>query len=97
LSISNLSNTKISNHSFISRLLTINLRNKSIRKYRTVVIDVGTTENTLIETERSFKTSKDQADYDLYRATTIYWANLCTLRERTEAYEVDFIKDTPEN
>ena len=58
---------------------------------------MGTTENTLIETERSFKTSKDQADYDLYRATTIYWANLCTLRERTEAYEVDFIKDTPEN
>ena len=69
---------------------------KSLRKYRSMVIDVASTTKTLTEPNRIFEDQKSQADYELWRATTIYWCNLATVRERAETHEVDYVKDTPE-
>ena len=62
-----------------------------------MVINVGTTQSNLVEKEKSFDTAAKQADWEVYKATIIYWSNLATLKERQEAVEVDFIKDSPEN
>ena len=43
LMVGNLTNIKISNHAFITRLLMITLRNKGLRKKRSLVVNVGTT------------------------------------------------------
>ena len=75
----------------------IDLRNESSRKFRSLVINVGTTKENLLEEQRTFKTSKAQDDWEVYKSTIIYWSNLATLRERSDAIEVDFIKDSPEN
>lgn len=53
--IGEMTNIKVENHSMVNKLITVDLRNKSLRKYRTLVIDVGTTEYTLVEKERKFK------------------------------------------
>ena len=43
-----------------------------------------------------FADANAKDDWDLYNATVSYWANITTLKERSEAVEVDFRKDSPE-
>ena len=89
---------RIENHSFMTDLVTIKLRAKSLRKYYSLVVNVGTTKDNLVEKEAdSFKNAKQQASWEIYKATTTYWSNLATLAQQMETVEVDFVKDTPEN
>ena len=90
-------NIRIDNFSSITNLLMVKIRQQSIRKYRALVVNVGTTKDCLVEKDHSFETAKEQADWEIFRATTIYWSNLAALKERKEAIEVDFVKDSPEN
>lgn len=50
---------RIENHSFMTDLVTIKLRAKSLRKYYSLVVNVGTTKDNLVEKEAdSFKNAK---------------------------------------
>ena len=95
--IGEMTNVKLENHSFITSLVMLKLRNDSLRKKRALVINVGTTKDTLVEKKQRFKTAADQANWEVYKATVIYWSNLVSLKERQETIEVDYIKDSPEN
>ena len=95
--INRVTDQKINNHSSITNHLMVKLREKSLRKYRSLVINCGTTKENMVVKERVFETAKAQADWDVYQATIIYWTNLATIKERQASTEVDFIKDSPED
>ena len=44
--------------------------------------------------KRKFKTAKEQAEWEVYKATLIYWSNLTTINEHGETTEVDYCKDS---
>jgi len=41
-------------------------------QYRSAVINVGTQKKALVENKMFFKNKDEEAEYDVYRATTIY-------------------------
>ena len=59
-----------------------------------MVINVGTTPQNLVRHKRKFKTAKEQAEWEVYKATLIYWSNLATINEHGETIEVDYCKDS---
>ena len=97
LQLGNLTQIKINLHSFITKLVMIDLRNQGLRKKRGLVINIGTTQEHLVKNavDYEFENIKEQNEWEVYKSTIDYWTNISTLKERNEAVEVDFIKDAP--
>ena len=96
--ISQETNMRIENHSFITDLLMIKLREQSLRQYRGLVVNVGSSKDNLVEKHTGdFKTAKEESAWQIYKATTTYWSNLATLEQQSQTLEVDYVRDTAEN
>jgi hypothetical protein len=61
------------------------------------VINVGVLETNLVEEKIKFKSKAEETDYDVYRATSNYQAQMASLRVQKVATSVDFVVDSPEN
>jgi hypothetical protein len=48
--------------------------------YRSAVINVGLLQDNLVEEKLKFKTKQEEADFDVYRATSIYQTQMASLR-----------------
>ena len=76
----------------------VTCRNKGLRKLRSLVINVGTTQRHLeVSTDNfSFQTENEETEWEVYNSTIKYWAAIATLKERSQAIDVDYVRDTPE-
>ena len=69
-----------------------------MRQYRSLVVNVGTSKDSLVTKHvDEFKSAKEEANWQIYKATTTYWSNLATLEQQAQSLEVDYVKDTAEN
>ena len=63
----------IRNYNQISNFILTDLRNQSLRKYRTAVINVGTTPDTLrISSKQSFESADEESKFLVYKSTTTF-------------------------
>lgn len=76
----------------------VTCRNKGLRKLRSLVINVGTTQKHLEVSadDFQFETEEQETEWEVYNSTIKYWAAVATLRERTQTIDVDYVRDTPE-
>ena len=73
------------------------LKQFSSQTYRSAVINVGTLKESLVEKKKEeFKSKQEEADFDVYRATSIYQTQMASLRCQKCVNGVDFVIDSPE-
>ena len=96
-------NNKIDNHTLITEVLMKEIRDRGLKQFtggdsfRSAVINVGLLEDNLVEEKLRFKSKQEEADFDVYRATSIYQTQMASLRVHKSATAVDFVVDSPEN
>lgn len=96
-------NNKIDNHTFVTEVLMKEVRDKGIKQFtgakpsRSAVINVGVLETNLVQERVKFKSKEEEADFDVYQATSNYQTRMASLRVQKSATSVDFIVDSPEN
>lgn len=73
------------------------LKQFSSQSFRSAVINVGTLKESLVEKKNEeFKSRQEEAEFDVYRATSIYQTQMASLRVQKCVTGVDFVIDSPE-
>jgi aspartate aminotransferase-like enzyme len=71
-------NNKIDNHTLVTEILMKDIRDVGLKSftgqhsYRSAVINVGVLETNLVQEKVKFKSKEEEADYDVYQATSNY-------------------------